>query len=394
MLLLNRLEPVKGFSLLPFGCIWAQEICMRIIHFVTGGFSGSTNVAKAIILATNQQPDIRSLLVLRKKKSTTEQKVEGFRDLGIDTHVVSGSLHLVTIFQLYKICQRYKPDVLVVHGFSEHLWGRYAGLLAGVPHMVHVEHNSRERYNAFRLFQAKWLTNYTDAIVGCSEGVRQSILKLGFPAEKTLTINNGINTAPFHQAKLFDFHQRKPDILMAARFARQKDQTSLIKAVSLLNAKGISIKLRFAGLGNKRHLAKAQALVEELQLEQQIEFLGHCQNLPDLLCETQFFVLSTHYEGMPLALIEAMAAGCAVIASRVVGVQEMIEHGVDGYLVEPQSPQALADAIEHLLLHPQIAESLAAAGQNKAFSEFSIEKMAGGYEKLFKSLVVKERSSI
>ena len=367
---------------------------MRIIHFVTGGFSGSTNVAKAIILATNQQPNIDSLLVLRKKKSTTPQKVNSFQDLGINTKVVNGGLHLVTIYQLYKICRNYKPDVLVVHGFSEHLWGRYAGLLAGVPHMVHVEHNSRERYNKFRLFQAKWLSNYTDAIVGCSEGVRQSLLTLGFPAEKTMTINNGINTMPFKQAKQIDFSQRKPDIMMAARFARQKDQASLIKAIGLLKAKGLNIKLRFAGLGNKRHLAKAQALVKEMQLEQQIEFLGHCQNLSDLLSETQIFVLSTRYEGMPLALIEAMAAGCAVIASRVVGVQEMIEHGVDGYLVEPQSPQALADSIEYLVSHPQVAKNIATAGQNKAFSEFSIEKMAGNYERLFRSLTDTHKSSI
>ncbi|NCP63475.1 MAG: glycosyltransferase family 4 protein [Paraglaciecola sp.] len=360
---------------------------MRVIHFVSGGFSGSTNVAKSIILATNQSEDIQSTLVLRKKSSTSASKIAQIRAQGIQTEVVSGAFHLLTVFQLYRVCRRQKPDILVVHGFSEHLWGRYAGLLAKVPHMIHVEHNSRERYTRFRLKQAKWLSQFTDAIVGCSEGVKQSLLKLGFAPEKTMAINNGINTHVFQSASGTDFNQRKPELLMAARFARQKDQSTLIHAVNLLKTQGRLVKLRFAGLGNKRHLAKAQALVDSLQLQEQIEFLGHCQNLPTLLAETQLFVLSTHYEGMPLALIEAMAAGCAVIGSRVVGVQEMIEHKVDGYLVEPQSPQALADAIMYLLDNPRVTENLAHRGQNKALTEFSIENMAGAYMSLFRGLV-------
>jgi glycosyltransferase involved in cell wall biosynthesis len=359
---------------------------MRVIHFVTGGFSGSTNVAKEIIENTNQTSDIESLLVLRKKKSTTEEKLKSFYNLGIDTRLVSSKLHVLTIHQLYKICKEYKPDILVVHGFSEHIWGRYAGLLAKVPHLVHVEHNSRERYTWLRLKQAKWLSRYTAKIIGCSEGVKQNLLRLGFPAEKVVSIPNGINLTRFDQSTQVPFCKRKAEIIMAARFARQKDQTSLIKAIALLKNKDIEVKVNFAGLGKSSHIVTAQKLVKRLGLEQQISFLGHCTNLPELLTQHQIFVLSTHYEGMPLALIEAMASGCAIVASEVVGVKEMFVHGEDGYLVEPQSPRALAEAIEKLLADKDYTEKMAISGQKKARSQFSVERMAGEYKLLFRSL--------
>ena len=359
---------------------------MRVIHFVTGGFSGSTNVAKEIIENTNQTLDIESLLVLRKKKSTSEEKLNNFRNLGIDTRVVSGMLHILTIYQLYKICKEYKPDILVVHGFSEHIWGRYAGLLAKVPHLIHVEHNSRERYTWLRLKQAKWLSRYTDKIIGCSEGVKQNLLRLGFSPEKVISIPNGINLTRFDQSTQIPFYHRKAEIIMAARFARQKDQNSLIKAIALLKVKGIEVKVSFAGLGKASHLVSAKKLVKSLELEQQITFLGHCTNLPELLTQHQIFVLSTHYEGMPLVLIEAMASGCAIVASAVVGVKEMFVHGEDGYLVEPQSPQALADAIEKLLVDRSFAAEMATNGQNKARSQFSLERMAGEYKSEFRSI--------
>ncbi|PWS21349.1 glycosyltransferase, partial [Enterococcus faecium] len=78
----------------------------------------------------------------------------------------------------------------------------------------------------------------------------------------------------------------------------------------------------------------------------QVSFLGQVADMPELLASQRIFVLSTHYEGMPLALVEAMAAGCACIGSDVVGVREVISHGRTGLLVPEGDAQALADALE------------------------------------------------
>ena len=99
--------------------------------------------------------------------------------------------------------------------------------------------------------------------------------------------------------------------------------------------------------------------------------------------QNQIAVLSTHHEGMPLALIEGMAAGCAVIGSDVPGVHEVIHNDIDGILVSAKNAQALADALERLLRNPEAAARIGRAGQQKALLEFSRERMNQNYERLF-----------
>jgi len=359
---------------------------LKVVHFVTGGFTGSTKVAIELIRAVKNNPAFSSMLVLRKKSSTDQARVKQLQAEGISLKVVAGWSHLATIIELIRICREYQPDILVTHGFSEHLWGRYAGLLAKVPHLIHVEHNSRERYTPLRLLQARWLAHYTDKIIGCSAGVHSRLLELGFPAHKIMAINNGIQLADYENADAVPLVERIPGIIMPARFARQKDHETLIRAIALLRDKNIIAPVLFAGAGSARHIAKAKKLVDELRLNEQIHFAGHCGNLPFLLMRHQICALSTRYEGMPLALAEGMAAGCAVIGSAVIGVQEMINHGRDGLLVKAQCAYAMADAIETLLQNSTYAQILAKQARQRALTEFSLARMAHTYEQVFFSL--------
>ena len=136
----------------------------RVLHFVTGGFSGATQVAVDLATAQQQAGRIEPLLVLRRKRHTKDERVQALRDRGLNVWVVSGWSHLATIIELRRLCLQLRPDVLVAHGFPEHLIGRHAGLWAGVPRLVQVEHNSRERYTAWRLAQARWLAKRSSAM--------------------------------------------------------------------------------------------------------------------------------------------------------------------------------------------------------------------------------------
>lgn len=358
----------------------------RVLHFVTGGFSGATQVAVDLVAAHQLSGRFQPLLVLRRKRNTAAERVDALRARGLEVQVVAGGTHIASIWQLWRICREFRPDVLVAHGFSEHLWGRYAGLLAKVPCLVHVEHNSRERYTRWRLAQALWLSRRTQATVGCSEGVRQSLLQRGFPAATTQAICNGIRLAPYLEAPPA-LDQRAPVIVMAARFARQKDHATLLHALALLRDRGCKPVLKLAGGGKARAQKAARQLCEQLGLQQQVEFLGQCDNVPELLRQSRICVLSTHYEGMPLSLIEGMAAGCAIVASRVIGVQEIIDHGVNGLLAEHASPASMADALEQLLRDDALASRLAAAARQDALEKYSQERMARDYEDLFGRLL-------
>jgi glycosyltransferase involved in cell wall biosynthesis len=323
------------------------------------------------------------VLILRKKRTTDPARVAALRARGLKVDVVPGWSHGASILSLAALCREYRPDILVAHGFPEHLIGRHAAGLAKVPHRIQVEHNSRERYTAWRRLQARWLRAHTDRFVGVSEGVRSSLLALGTPPERTLAIPNGIDLAPFATAAHLHHAHRLPGIVMAARFAGQKDHATLLRAVALLRARGLQPPVLLAGQGSRSHLRAAQSLSLDLGLGEQVQFLGHRADLPALLMSHQIGVLATHYEGMPLSLVEAMAAGMAVVASDVLGVREVIENGVTGLLVPEADPSALAEALHQLLTDPERAATLAAAGRRKAFAEHSRALTLARYDALF-----------
>ena len=363
----------------------------RVLHFVTGGFSGATQVAVDLVRAHGASGRFEALLVLRKKRNTAPERVEALRSQGLAVEVVAGWAHAATVWQLKALCERFRPDILVAHGYSEHLWGRYAGLLAHVPHLVHVEHNSRERYTRWRLAQALWLSRRTDAIVGCSEGVRQSLLQRGFPGDRTLAIPNGIQLEPYAHAHQHPFAARVPGIVMAARFARQKDHATLLRAVALLRERGLRPTVQLAGGGKAYALRNAKKLCSALGLDDQVRFIGFCSDVPSLLMGHQICVLATHYEGMPLSLIEGMAAGCAVVGSAVVGVQEVIDHGRNGLLAAHASPEALADALAQLLRDGGAAARMAQAAREDAEQRCGLQRMTRDYEDRFLAVLAAAR---
>ena len=354
---------------------------VRVLHFVTGGFSGgATQVAIQLVNAAREGNAIEPLLVLRRKRHTDAGRLDELRRIGVPLETVAGWSHVATIAALVGVCRRFKPDVLVAHGFSEHLWGRYAGLLAKVPHLVHVEHNTRERYTAWRRAQTRWLATRTDRIVGCSEGVRDALLAMGMPADRTVAIPNGIRL--FDDADAHPFAARIPGIVMVARFSKQKDHATLLRALALLRERGLRPPLLFAGGGKALHRAPLERLAGELGLGAQVRFLGVARNVPELLMTHQLAVLSTHYEGMPLALLEGMAAGCAVVGSAVPGVREVIRDGVDGRLVAEHDHVELADVLETLLKDDAEATRLGAAARASALENYGRELMHARYEAL------------
>lgn len=358
----------------------------RVLHFVTGGFSGATQVAIDLCRAARSSAQIEPLLVLRHKRHTEDARVQALRDEGLQVWVVSGWSHLMTIVALKRLCRELKPDVLAAHGFPEHLIGRWAGLWAGVTRLVQIEHNSRERYTPWSRWQSRWLAARSAWLVGVSEGVRRRLVALGLPERLTQAIPNGIAVERFADAGAQPFAAREPALVMSARFARQKDHRTLVRALGLLKQRGLTPPLYLAGAGKSSYRRAAESLAKKLGLAAQVRFLGHHGQMPQLLMNTQICVLATHWEGMPLALVEGMAAGCACVASLVPGVEGLLDEGRTGLLVPEGDAKALADALERLLRDPALAATLGTAARARALAEHSAVLMTQRYEALFMTL--------
>lgn len=378
-----------------------QERKIRVLHFVTGGFTGgATQVAVQLVKAALNDPfeTVEPLLVVRTKRRTPRERIDELVRDGVPLREVGSWTHGMTISQLVTVCEEFKPDIFVAHGFSEHIWGRMAALKAHVPHIVHVEHNTRERYTPRRLAQTHELAPYTDAFVGVSDGVKQALLNMGMPPARTISIPNGINLQPFRHAREHPYAERDPELVMVSRFSQQKDHVTLIQALHILRQKGYTPTLHLAGGGGSRHRKVIEDLVAKSGLSSQVKFLGVHRGVPELLQSKQIFVMSTHWEGMPLALLEGMAAGMAIVATDVPGVREVIEHGVTGLLTDENDPYHLADCIQYLLDNPDAGRQLGTNAHHQAFREHSRETMNAKYNQLwidlFNSPVIASRSSV
>jgi len=206
---------------------------------------------------------------------------------------------------------------------------------------------------------------------------------MGMPEDRTIAIPNGINLAPFAAAEQHPLPERIPGIVMAARLSRQKDHPTLLHAITILRERGLTPPVLLAGAGKPRHRAALERLSAELGLHDQVQFLGLHRNVPGF----RICVLSTHYEGMPLALVEGMAAGCAVVASDVPGVGGIITDGHNGLMVPGSDPNALADALERLLRDDALAIRLGAEARKTAISKYGRETMNARYEQLCLQLI-------
>lgn len=358
---------------------------LRVLHFVSGGFSGATQVA---IDLCGDDAGQETLLVLRRRMMNPAERVQALRAKGLRVEVVPRWSHTVTILALRRLCQEWKPDVLVAHGFSEHLWGRYAALLAGVPCIVQIEHNVRERYGRWRLWQSLWLAKRTDRIVGVSRAVEDVLVRLGHPPERCMTIHNGIELSRWTKGQ--PWAQREAAIVMPARFARQKDHRTLIEALVPLKALGHKPTVYFAGEGKASWRKEAEQRAAQLGVQDQVQCLGHVQDLPALLGRVKLCVLSTHYEGLGLGLIEGMASGCCGVGTDVEGVREIITHGQNGLLVPHADAPALARTLGELLSDDARAQALAVAGQAHVHQAFDRRRMRQQYLDLFADLATKK----
>jgi glycosyltransferase involved in cell wall biosynthesis len=362
----------------------------RIIHFVSGGGSGSTGMAVSLAVGQQHGAQFEPMLVFRRKKNRNPNLDQVIAAEKLNFRQVCAAPKLKTIRQLCAIIKEFQPQVFVAHGFSEHIWGRIAAWRAKVPVIIQVEHNN-EKYSLLRRWQSQILLKFTDRVICVSEGVKKHLKKLGFVSDKIGVIYNGIATEELIKMQNTVYAGRKANIVMVARFARQKDHATLIRAAKILQDEDNPCQVLLIGGGKQNYKKQNIALSRKLGLSETVRFLNQKTQaeIQQLLGSNKIFVLATHHEGLPLALIEAMAAGCVVIASNVDGVAELIDHGRTGFLVPPQDPKALAQTIKMVLNDEKMAADVAKTGQEKTLNNFNIAKMVTQYEQLFLNEITK-----
>ena len=228
----------------------------------------------------------------------------------------------------------------------------------------------------------------TDGIVVVSKDVGRSFL-FEYPmlGRKTCVIYNGI-AARVH-ADRGRIKTGACQGICVARLDALKGINDLVRGVAECKTMRVGFDLSLVGDGPCR--GELEGLVRSLDLSDEISFLGWREDVPALLMHADMYVLASYTEGMPLSILEAMAAGLPVVATAVGGVPELVQDGVTGLLVPPRDPQALAGAMSRLVKDPALRRRMGEAGRRRVEEHFSFDRMVQQYEDLYRELLARRR---
>ena len=310
---------------------------------------------------------------------------------------------VVALGKLVRSFRRLQPDLVHTHTAKAGALGRVAARLAGVPAVVHTFHGHvLEGYFSPGLTRVllqieRALARITDRIITLSPRLRQAILGMGIgrPAQVQV-IPLGLDLDPFlhvspGQAGLRTTLAIPPDVPVlgiVGRLVPIKDHPTLFGALALLKGGSRAPHLVVVGDGERRE--PLRRLAHQLGLASRIHFLGWRTDLQAILGELDVVICCSRNEGTPVALIEAMAAGIPVVSTDVGGVGDLVVQGETGWLVPPDDPPALAQAVQGLLADPALRRRLAAAARPYALSRHDVKGLIHRMEALYTSLMAEK----
>jgi glycosyltransferase involved in cell wall biosynthesis len=320
---------------------------------------------------------------------------DGIRSMGIpiiDLGMTS-KWRVDALWRFYRLVRRERPIILHTSLFHASLIGRIVGRLSGTPLIftwrqnVSIGGGWRERLN-------RWTSALDDGVVAVSKAVADiEIERARIPAAKVTIVPNCVDLPETtSSANLRNLVRNEigighdlPVIGFIGRLHPQKGLPDLLHALLLVRMTIPSAQLVIVGDGELR--AELEAVSRNLGLADVVTFTGKRADVLTLLAAFDLFALPSHWEGLPLVLLEAMSIGLPVVATAVGGVPELVIDGESGFVVPAKDPPALAQAIIQLLERPQQAAQMGRNGRQRVAEQFSANYAASQIEELYMRLL-------
>jgi glycosyltransferase involved in cell wall biosynthesis len=294
------------------------------------------------------------------------------------------------ILRLARALRAFRPAILQTFLFHANLAGRIAGRLAGIKQIVSGIRVAEKR-RRIPLWIDRWTNRFVQVNVCVSQAVADfSISQSRLSPKKIVVIPNGVDVSRFAGAIPADLAKMgipagSQAVLTIGRLDRQKGLSTLIEAAAVVTCKYPNAHFLLVGEGAQR--PALERLIHDNGLAERVHLAGWRPDVPELLAAGTALILSSLWEGMPNVILEAMAAGLPVVATRVEGTSELVIEGRTGLLVQPQSPPELVAAIENILTEPAQARAMGHCGRERVAAEFSWKKMVERYSELYSSLL-------
>jgi sugar transferase (PEP-CTERM/EpsH1 system associated) len=309
--------------------------------------------------------------------------------LGVPVHVFHKKLGLDfgMILRLAQFLREHSVKIIHTHNPGAHIYGLLAARLAGVPVRVHTRHGRNSPEDRKRVWINRILSWGTDVIVPVSDDASLVATNVEHISPKKVhRIWNGIDTT------LYTPHHKPlagpPVIGTVARLSPAKDQGTMLVAFRHVLEEIPDARLILAGDGPCSMELREEAA--RLGVNSHVEFLGQCSNVPEVLKRMSIFTLSSTTEGLPMTLLEAMAAGLPIVATDVGGNRELVQPPHCGLVVPARDPRALSRAYIDLLRDPQRCAQMGAASRARTVQYFSIDHTLSEYTKLYDQLMTRK----
>lgn len=285
-------------------------------------------------------------------------------------------------------CKKNEIDLIHCHLPWAGFVGRYVFSKMQLP-VIYTEHNLQERYHFITKSLNKFTYNSQTLAIGVSQDVTDSILRNLDPKIPVISLLNGVNTDQFRRNKnagrkirsQFNIPEDAVVIGNVAVFRFQKRIEEWVQIFSRLSELNSNIYGIIVGFGPLEKDIKA--VVKKLNLENKIFFPGLQKEVKPFFSAMDIFMMSSSFEGLPIALLEAMSMECAIVATRAGGIKEAVRNRTDGLTCEVEQWKSLADLCQELINNPEEMRKYQSEARRRVVDSFSLQLMVDSLERIY-----------
>ena len=368
----------------------------RVLHVINGEhYAGAERVQDLLAERLPEEGFEVGIACLKPRQFPKMMQTRGVPLYGLS---MVNRFDLRPVRHLIRIVRKDGYAILHAHTPRTLLLATIVSLITGVPLVYHAHspttrdstHRLRNRINALvERFALAW----SAAVIPVSHSLGRYILERGIRASAVSVVPNGVPTRqsrPVRQAQ-----QRQWIIGTMALFRPRKGTEVLLQSIARLKDQGLPVRLHAVGsFETPKYERKIKQLVDELGIAEQVHWTGFTQDVDAELHKMDIFVLPSLFgEGLPMVVLEAMAAGVPVVASNVEGIPETVRQGVDGLIVEPNNFEDLSDALRQFVDGEADWNKMQISARGRQAEKFSDHAMATGVARVYRRVLGAKRYS-
>lgn len=302
------------------------------------------------------------------------------------------------LLRLMSWMRAHRPAVVHTHLFTADLWGRLAAFLTGVPAVFSTVHNVEGWRTPVHRWIERLFARRANRVIACSDEVEKTLLRrIRVQLDAIAMVPNGIDLSRVENASVVDLTREfglSPDqcsLGVIGRLHPNKGHLDFLPVLAELRDQGLQFHCLFVGEGESRTVIANE--VKRLGLTRQVTLTGLRRDVPGLLHALDAIVMPSRWEGLPIAMLESMAAGKAVVATAVGGIPSVLRDGINGRLVPAGDRSALKAAVTEIITRPDRRAVLGRAAREYVYAHHDVRHTARAYEGFYREALAFRRGA-